>query len=891
MNSIILEANLSPFEIWLEEAEQHIILFVEALTRHGYAKNEGDALKILKELAAEFNHEDFVTSGDLWGNRGSRQLDTLRKALNNSASKKYTGKWRIYGVYGHRYVPEFLSKSACMPKSQNFPGERDLFQIEQTAITQATLFEMGEKIPQSLIENFECSKSVVRSVKNAWKSMQPVIEAKDFWAAWKKKQTKINHFYDAVAELFPIARAFKRGNPHDVFLGLLTLMTWLNAVKHLKPNRTLFIEIPVLSKRRYGLSGGRIDALEVRAVKSRPLKKSEQHLVRAISMERSKSVGHIIRKIRRLLGSDVEIAIMDWKFAVGDGELGLRGRTPTSWELIGKSPILDSEDIPLNSHIRQMERYLTLATLDTQHGTPKWEIPGLKLFGELNYLFPIKPPVIQRVDMDAEEKQRFFSEIKERWEPAKRRALTRQLTNFLVRETLGILNGQKSNDANGKNGNGNGNKNGNGKKIQPGLFAERKELDRLAQRKREFVDQYGCIIELVGKRKGDNRPIFKMYLHKLLEFIGNGQIETGRFDEIQGGKVRCIMPHHADPGNPSMHISPSRGIFKCFGCGLGGVLSLESVPKDLRSQITAEQFQYQGTASKSILAMTSEHVHIMQAAQMILSGQFKGSSGEQYLWSERKIDSDLAFAYGAGFARGDKLLNGLLDSGFTFEQLEEFGFISFSPNVTPLNQTVKLFQHRGMALDQMTRKIRFKTGPESALPFSTLDRRVTFPLELNEQINNFYARAIESRFGTIKHIKLSCKKTRIEHGGFNMKVLNNPGVTEVLIVEAVIDALSLILMGFSNVLAVIGVDNRTILEELLRSKKILGFALDNDKAGVDATNRIISEKIWPRFAERKSGEAYNFTALCVERHPEMIPYDDWNTWWVKEGHISFRKFF
>ncbi len=42
--------------------------------------------------------------------------------------------------------------------------------------------------------------------------------------------------------------------------------------------------------------------------------------------------------------------------------------------------------------------------------------------------------------------------------------------------------------------------------------------------------------------------------------------------EVRGNKSRCFHPENHANGDrtPSLSFSPSRGIFRCFGCGIGG---------------------------------------------------------------------------------------------------------------------------------------------------------------------------------------------------------------------------------------------------------------------------------------------------------------------------------
>ncbi len=53
--------------------------------------------------------------------------------------------------------------------------------------------------------------------------------------------------------------------------------------------------------------------------------------------------------------------------------------------------------------------------------------------------------------------------------------------------------------------------------------------------------------------------------------------------EVKGNKCRCFHPENHNNGDktPSLSFSPSRGIYKCFGCGIAGdVFSLVQQAKE-----------------------------------------------------------------------------------------------------------------------------------------------------------------------------------------------------------------------------------------------------------------------------------------------------------------------
>lgn len=117
----------------------------------------------------------------------------------------------------------------------------------------------------------------------------------------------------------------------------------------------------------------------------------------------------------------------------------------------------------------------------------------------------------------------------------------------------------------------------------------------------------------------------------------------------------------------------------------------------------------------------------------------------------------------------------------------------------------------------------------------------------------------------------------ILHGGFNMKVLDDDKVEEVIEAEAVLDSLTLIEIGYANTIAVIGIDNELIMEAVARSGKKVAIALDNDIAGWESTLRM-TEKL------RQKGvlDVRDFTADFIKAHPEENFTDDWNEYWKRK---------
>ena len=286
--------------------------------------------------------------------------------------------------------------------------------------------------------------------------------------------------------------------------------------------------------------------------------------------------------------------------------------------------------------------------------------------------------------------------------------------------------------------------------------------------------------------------------------------------EKKGKDYKCICPFH-DDHSPSMSISTSKQIFKCFACGAGGnvftfVEKFDNVSFPEAVKIVADKIGYnlkQNLSNMKVDKFKQEH-EIMNLSCMFFQNNLNTSNGiiaKKYL-KERKINDDIINEFKIGLALDNKndLCKLLFKKGYKPELLESLGLISI------IND--KCYD--------------FFVG------------RITFPLEdINGNIVGFSSRIYRGENDTSKYI--NTKETPIYIKGntlFNYHRARGPSRKEksLIIVEGQMDAIRVFASGVENVVALGGTaltQNQISLIKKLNVKVIL--CLDADEAGEKAT--------------------------------------------------------
>jgi hypothetical protein len=436
----------------------------------------------------------------------------------------------------------------------------------------------------------------------------------------------------------PLSQKLKAVKGSRPDLTILSLLSWTSSLSLCNNGpRVLFTEIPVLS-RHHRLGGWRVDALEVLSIDGRAPSRHQKRTLRQLSQYRFISLGHLIRTLKMIFGEKLQVTIWDWKFAIGDGPMN---------EML--DPAMTTQALP--EHVRQMERYLTLARLELhlatgQKTTSPWDNRDFTS-GRLVYLFPNREPLVEEVTVNQEQcRQVFDEEVVMRLDSAEQRATLRMTTNLVGRHVLGLWNG-----------NGATHRPTATTRRQPTLFSEN-ELDTssghdFARKHRKPVFLPGCdFMEIVGRNK-DGQPRFELHLDRLIKAIERGEVEG-----VQKGNdwnIRCPLPDHND-STPSFIVYTGSGDFHCFGCRAHGNVALESIPPE--TMVVTPAWRRSGSfRTTRNVEIPEEHRQAMAMAQECLTQRFINSPAETYLQKERGLDPEIALGFGAGY--GSDLRDGL----------------------------------------------------------------------------------------------------------------------------------------------------------------------------------------------------------------------------------------
>lgn len=271
----------------------------------------------------------------------------------------------------------------------------------------------------------------------------------------------------------------------------------------------------------------------------------------------------------------------------------------------------------------------------------------------------------------------------------------------------------------------------------------------------------------------------------------------------KGYKVCC--PFHEET-EPSLSITPERGLWQCFGCGESGdAIALVTKLEKISFLEALKKLAFQQGYTQADLSVEPEKKYadlfqnVMNHYHQTFLNRPKAS---EYLIKRGITDESLFSRYQIGYADGS-----LLDA-------------------LPKEMIPRLIE-AGIILD--SKRERFLNC-------------VVFPLcDRSGRIASFYGRHIQMESGG--HFYLPGER----HGLFNAQQLKEKETKSLIITESIIDALSFINKGFVNVLALYGTngftpDNETLIKELQPAQIVL--ALDGDDAGRQAAEGLAKNQLF-----------------------------------------------
>lgn len=284
---------------------------------------------------------------------------------------------------------------------------------------------------------------------------------------------------------------------------------------------------------------------------------------------------------------------------------------------------------------------------------------------------------------------------------------------------------------------------------------------------------------------------------------------------LKGKDYKCVCPFH-DDHSPSMSISTSKQIYKCFSCGAAGnvftfVENYEHVSFGEAVRIVAEKIGYNlaGVVKQEIVYKYQKEYDLMDLVNKYYENNINTKSGL------------LAKEY-------------LHKRGLNDENIKEF---RIGVSTDEKNVLTTLLQKKGYQIDTLLNL--GLSGANGTDYYDVFRGRITFPLcDDKGHIVGYSARIYRSE-ELAKYI--NTKETYIYKKGdflYNYHLAREEAkrLGKLIIVEGQMDAIRIYINGVKNVVALMGTaltNEQVNLIKALRCSVIL--ALDGDSAGATAT--------------------------------------------------------
>lgn len=277
-----------------------------------------------------------------------------------------------------------------------------------------------------------------------------------------------------------------------------------------------------------------------------------------------------------------------------------------------------------------------------------------------------------------------------------------------------------------------------------------------------------------------------------------------------GANFVCVCPFHDDK-NPSMSVSPSRGIFHCFSCKAGGdaikfVMDYEklSYPEAVEKIAGLQNFTLNYVRGGE---PAKENKHILENANAFYrSLLYKTPAAVEYLYSR----------------------------GITDELIDKFE-LGFAPESA---QTIRLLQN-----EQIEPKEALEIGivkqNENGI-YASFINRITFPIYTHAgRLVGFGGRTISGNPAKYVNSPQSAvfDKSTLFYG-YHLAKREIFTKNQIIITEGYMDVIMLHKAGFNNVVAVLGTALTTKHLPLLKRGEIsVILCFDGDDAGINAATK------------------------------------------------------
>lgn len=294
----------------------------------------------------------------------------------------------------------------------------------------------------------------------------------------------------------------------------------------------------------------------------------------------------------------------------------------------------------------------------------------------------------------------------------------------------------------------------------------------------------------------------------------------------KGTSLVAKCPFHNDK-NPSMHVSDSKGLFRCFACNTGGdaitfvekfrrVEFIEAL-QDISKILGLNFDDYQNKRERSPKEAMGHKVlnKTMQLYRKIATSN--GAEAFSNFLDKRKLKSETATEFSVGIVVGNSPLTHYL-------------------------QTIKDQKERDLATSVAIELNLLKRDEKDQHLYDAFRDRVMFPIwDQMGQVVGFGGRALDNnhhaKYLNSRESFLFNKKNILY--GFHLAKAHIRERNAVFIVEGYMDQIAMYQAGFKNTIAIMGVGLSPHMITMLKNlTQNIYLALDNDDAGMLAMQRL-----------------------------------------------------
>jgi len=283
--------------------------------------------------------------------------------------------------------------------------------------------------------------------------------------------------------------------------------------------------------------------------------------------------------------------------------------------------------------------------------------------------------------------------------------------------------------------------------------------------------------------------------------------------EKAGSNYKALCPFHTEK-TPSFYVSPSKNIFKCFGCGKAGdsIKFLMEYKGITFSEAITEIAQNYGIPIKYIgnkkedKKLKDLYLVIEKITNFYQEELKKSKQARDYI-KKRRLNVSVIEKFRIGYSSGDisKLLEYAKKENITIEQLKEIGVLK----EVGINKRIDRFKNR------IIFPIRNHLGKVVAFGGRAIDPNQN-PKYLNSPETKIYT------------------KSKVLYGLYEARDYIREKKS-VLIVEGYFDLLSMYQVGFRNIVATLGtaltIEHGKLLKKFVEKAYLM---FDNDEAGQKA---------------------------------------------------------